>query len=130
MWREKGTPCLYFGNEKYTGPTQTISYSFKLFRKKKNSCNGRKKVKLKKNFAELKKDFFFLKSKVKPDDWGKRKPTAEQSLKKSETKDKVKKDPKSGYEEKKTSLSKETEKQNSNVMQSRSLAQLPHLLPI
>lgn len=48
-----------------------------------------------KNFAELKKIFFF-KSKVKPDEWWKRKLTVEQSLKKSETKDKVKKAPKSG----------------------------------
>lgn len=58
------------------------------------------KSKAEEKICRTEERFFFKKSKVKPDDWGKRKPTAEQSLKKYETKDKVKKDPKDGYEEK------------------------------
>lgn len=40
-------------------------FLLEVFRKKKNRCNGRKKIKLKKKFAELKR---FLKSKVKPEE--------------------------------------------------------------
>lgn len=40
-------------------------FLLEVFRKKKNRCTGRKKIKLKKNFAELKR---ILKSKVKPDE--------------------------------------------------------------
>lgn len=115
---KKGSPCLYFGNEEILNLPKQSHILSKVLWKKKNRCNGRKKIKLNKNFAKLKR-LKKKKSKVKPYKWRTRKPTVEQSLKKSETKDKVKKDPNRGNEEKKTSVSKEAWKQNSNVMQSR-----------
>lgn len=55
---------LYFRNEDHTLSKQS-DMLLEVIRKKNNRCNGRKKIKSKKNFAELKKQIFKIKGQAR-----------------------------------------------------------------